>query len=158
MRVWVDADACPGPVKEILFRAADRVRVHVTLVANQPIATPRSPFVHFRQVERGDDMADRRIAEALAAGDMVVTADMPLAAEAVRRGALALSPRGERYDAGNVAQALAMRDFMTGLRAAGVDTGGPAPFRAADTRAFARELDRLLQTVPPAGARRPADG
>lgn len=144
MRIWVDADACPGAIKDILFRVADRLAIEVTLVANQPLRVPPSKYIHFRQVEHGFDVADQRIAAAVEAGDLVVTADVPLAAEVIARGARALDPRGELHDADSIAQALSMRNFMDQLRASGVETGGPAPFGAADTRAFARALERVV--------------
>ena len=144
MQIWVDADACPGAIKEILYRAADRLHIPMTLVANQPLRTPPSKFIRTLQVMKGFDVADQRIVAELAAGDLVVTADIPLAADALAKGAHALNPRGEMYSEHNIAAALSMRNFMDELRSTGVETGGPAPFSAADTRAFARELDRFL--------------
>ena len=144
MQIWVDADACPGAIKEILFRAADRRAIVVTLVANRMLRTPPSRFIRAWQVAHGFDVADRRIVAELTAGDLVISGDIPLAAEAVARGARVLSPHGAVYDAHNVAEALSMRNFMQELRAGGVETGGPAAFSQADTRAFAGALERLL--------------
>lgn len=142
--VWVDADACPKVVKEILFRAADRAGVTVTLVANQPLQVPRSAHLRAVQVSQGFDVADNYIVQHAAPGDLVVTADIPLAAEAIAKGCLALNPRGELYSADNIRQRLSMRDFMDTLRASGVDTGGPPALSAADRQAFAGHLDRWL--------------
>src|SRR5690349_5915840 len=144
MQIWVDADACPAAIKEILFRAADRVRVRVTLVANQPLRIPASPYIRFTQVPAGLDVADRRIVELLEAGDLVVTADIPLAAAAIEKGAHALNPRGELYTAVTIRERLSMRNFMDDLRGSGVQTDGPAAFSAADRQAFANQLDRFL--------------
>lgn len=143
-RIWVDADACPGPVRDILVRAADRARVHVTFVANQWIRLPSSPFLRAVQVEQGPDVADGEIARQLRPGDLVVTQDIPLAARAVECGATALNPRGEPYTAETIAERLSMRNFMDELRGAGLATGGPAPFHARDRQAFAGALDRWL--------------
>jgi len=143
-QIWVDADACPKVIKEILFRAADRVRVPVTLVANQALQVPRSPFIRSIQVAAGFDVADNHIVQQAEAGDLVITADIPLAAEAVAKGCLALNPRGELYTEENIRQRLNMRDFMETLRGSGVDTGGPAAFSRAERTAFANQLDRLL--------------
>ncbi len=144
MRIWVDADACPGVIKEILFRAADRVRVELTLVANHPMRTPRSPYVKSMLVGAGFDVADRRIAELVEEGDLVITADIPLAADVVGKGALALNPRGDLYDEESVGEALAMRNLMDELRSGGMVTGGPAPLGKTDRQAFANQLDRIL--------------
>ena len=144
MHIWVDADACPGPVKEILFRAAERTGTPVTLVANQPLRTPRSELVRAVQVPGGFDVADDHIAGELAPGDLVITADIPLAAAAVEAGALALSPRGQLFDADNVRERLVMRDLMDQLRGSGIDTGGPRAYSSRDRQAFANQLDRLL--------------
>lgn len=144
MQLWVDADACPGAIKEILYRAAERLQLRMTLVANQPLRTPPSKFIRSLQVMKGFDVADHRIVEELEAGDLVVTADIPLASDVLAKGGHALNPRGEFYNEHNIAQALSMRNFMDELRSSGVETGGPPPFSAADTRAFARELDRFL--------------
>jgi hypothetical protein len=144
VRIWVDADACPNVIKEILFRAADRRRVPVTLVANQPLTAPRSPFIRTVRVAAGFDAADRHIAEAVAAGDLVITADIPLAAEVIDKGGQALNPRGELYTPDTIRDRLVMRDFMDTLRSSGVTTGGPPPLAQAERKAFADALDRLL--------------
>ncbi|MCU7796990.1 MAG: YaiI/YqxD family protein [Candidatus Thiodiazotropha sp. (ex Semelilucina semeliformis)] len=142
--IWVDADACPKVIKEILFRAAERVGVSVTLVANQPITIPKSRFIRFVQVAAGFDVADNHIVQETHADDLVITADIPLASEVIDKGALALNPRGELYTKENIRQRLTMRDFMDTLRGSGVDTGGPPSFSQADRQAFANQLDRLL--------------
>jgi uncharacterized protein YaiI (UPF0178 family) len=144
IRIWVDADACPSVIKDMLFRAADRVGVQMTLVANQPLRTPPSPHIKSVQVPAGFDVADHYIAQSVQPGDLVVTADIPLAAEVVAQDALALNPRGELYSAENVGQLLDMRNFMDELRSSGVQTGGPAPLGNSDRRIFANQLDRLL--------------
>ncbi len=144
MRIWVDADACPGPIKEILFRAAQRVRVMLTLVANQSLRTPPSPYIRSIRVPAGFDVADHRIVALLEPGDLVVTADIPLAAAAVEKGAAALNPRGELYTRDNVRERLAMRDFMDGMRSAGMATGGPPPLGPRERQAFANRLDAFL--------------
>jgi uncharacterized protein YaiI (UPF0178 family) len=144
MRLWVDADACPNPIKEILFRVAERTGLDLVLVANQPIRVPRMPNVRLLQVAAGFDGADRRIVEELVADDLVVTADIPLAAAAVEKGATALNPRGELYTVENVRERLAMRNLMDELRGAGQLTGGPKPLDARDRQAFANALDRWL--------------
>lgn len=144
MRIWVDADACPKVIKEILYRAANRVRVPVTLVANKPLQVPGSRYIRAVQVAGGFDVADNHIVRQAEAGDLVITADIPLAAEVVAKGCLALNPRGDLYTEENVRERLNMRDFMATLRGAGVDTGGPVTFSHADRQAFANQLDRLL--------------
>lgn len=144
MQIWVDADACPGAIKEILYRAAERLNIRMTLVANQPLRAPPSKFIRTVQVMQGFDVADHRIVSELLAGDLVITADIPLAADVLARGGHALNPRGEFYSEHNIAQALSARNFLDQLRDSGVETGGPAPFSQADTRAFAKELDRFL--------------
>jgi len=144
MHIWVDADACPKVIKEILYRAADRVGVPLTLVANQPLQVPGSRHIRSVQVGAGFDVADNHIVKQAQAGDLVVTADIPLAAEVVAKGCLALNPRGELYTEENIRQRLNMRDFLDTLRASGVDTGGPASFGQGDRQAFANQLDRLL--------------
>ncbi len=148
MQIWVDADACPGVIKEIIFRAAERKQIHTTLVANQMLRTPPSKFIRAIQVPSGFDVADAHIVEQLSAGDLVVTADIPLAALVIERGAHALNPRGELYTTATIRERLNMRDFMEGLRAAGVETGGPAAFGQADRQAFANQLDRFLAKIP----------
>ncbi len=142
--IWVDADACPKVIKEILFRAADRVGVALTLVANQALPVPRSQYIRTVQVGAGFDVADNHIAQQVNPDDLVITADIPLAAEVIERGALALNPRGELYTEANIRQRLTMRDFMDTLRGSGIDTGGPPAFSQADRQAFANQLDRLL--------------
>lgn len=143
-QIWVDADACPGAIKEILFRAAERERIPVTLVANQYLRTPPSRFVRAVQVPGGLDVADNEIVQRVAAGDLVVTQDIPLAALVIGKGALAIDPRGELHTPETIAQRLSMRNFMDELRGSGVDTGGHAPFHARDRQAFANQLDRWL--------------
>ena len=144
MRIWVDADACPGVIKEIIFRAAERCRIETTLVANQMLRTPPSKYIRAIQVAHGFDVADAHIVAQAAPGDLVVTADIPLAALVIERGAQALNPRGELYTPATIRERLNLRDFMEGLRAAGIETGGPAAFSQADRQAFANQLDRLL--------------
>ena len=144
MRIWVDADACPNPIKEILFRAAERLKTQLTLVANKPLRTPPCAYINTIQVAAGFDMADDKIAQEVRAGDLVVTADIPLAAAALAKGGRVLDPRGEIYTRDNIEARLAMRKFMDELRASGVDTGGPPPFCQGDRQAFARQLERLL--------------
>jgi uncharacterized protein YaiI (UPF0178 family) len=143
-QIWVDADACPVPIKEMLFRAAERAQVDVTLVANQWLRTPPSRYVRAVQVPSGLDVADTEIVQRVRAGDLVVTQDIPLAALVVERGALAINPRGELYTRETIAQRLSMRNFMEELRGAGIDTGGPAAFHPRDRQAFANQLDGWL--------------
>lgn len=143
-QIWVDADACPGPIKDILFRAAERARVQVTLVANQWLRTPQSRFIRALQVQGGFDVADDAIAERARPGDLVVTQDIPLAARVIANGAQAVDPRGDRFTADNIAERLSMRNFMDELRGAGVRTGGPATFNARDRQSFANRLDSWL--------------
>lgn len=147
MKIWVDADACPGAIKDILFRAAERVQVTLTLVANKPLRTPPSQWIRAIQVPAGFDVADDRIAAELEAGDLVVTADIPLAAAVIARGGHVLDPRGESLTAENIQERLALRGFLEELRSGGVQTGGPPPFGARDQKAFADKLDRLLQRM-----------
>lgn len=144
MKIWVDADACPKVIKEILYRAAERARVELILVANQTLAVPRSTLISSRTVAQGFDVADAAITGWAEPGDLVVTADIPLAAAVVEKGITAINPRGELYTNENVRQQLSMRDFMADLRGAGVQTGGPATFNQRDRQAFANQLDRLL--------------
>jgi len=144
MKIWVDADACPVVIKEILFRAAERTGVQLTLVANQPLSTPNSRYVDSVQVPRGFDVADDEIVKRLKTGDLVITSDIPLAAEVIEKGGLALSPRGELHTTENIRARLNMRDFLDTMRASGVDTGGPAAFSQRDRQEFANNLDRLL--------------
>lgn len=147
MQIWVDADACPAVIKDILFRAAQRWKVSLTLVANQALYTPPSPLIRAVQVPRGFDVADAHIAERVEKGDLVITGDIPLAAQVLEKGALALNPRGERYSPETIRERLAVRDMMEELRASGVDTGGPSSFSQADRKAFANQLDTLLARV-----------
>lgn len=144
MQIWVDADACPGAIKEILFRAAERERVQVTLVANRTLRIPPSPYLRSLQVPSGFDVADKRIVELLAAADLVITADIPLAAAVIDKGAHALNPRGELYTKDNIRERLSMRNFMDELRGSGVTTGGPAALNPRDRQAFANSLDAFL--------------
>lgn len=142
--IWVDADACPVAIKDILFRAAERAKVRVTLVANQWIRVPASTHIRSIQVAGGFDVADSTIVDHVRPGDLVVTQDIPLAARVLEKGADALNPRGERYTTDTIAERLSMRNFMEELRGAGIQTGGPSAFHARDRQAFARELDRWI--------------
>jgi uncharacterized protein YaiI (UPF0178 family) len=146
MQIWVDADACPVAIKEILFRAAERLKLPLTLVANRLLRVPPSPYIRALQVPMGFDVADRHIVQVAAAGDLVITADIPLAAALVAKNVLVLDPRGERYDADSIGERLAMRDFMEVMRGAGADLAGPSALSQADRQAFARQLDRLLES------------
>jgi uncharacterized protein len=143
-QIWVDADACPNPIKEILFRAAKRVCIPTTFVANQELQIPASAYIKTIQVRAGLDVADRHIVELLRSGDLVVTADIPLAADAIAKGAVALDPRGELYTTANIRERLSLRNFMDELRSGGVETGGPPAFSQRDIQAFANQLDRFL--------------
>ncbi|MBI1906225.1 MAG: YaiI/YqxD family protein [Rhodocyclales bacterium] len=149
MKIWVDADACPAVIKEILFRAANRVQVPLTLIANQMLRVPPSPWIRALQVPSGFDVADQRIVEEAEAGDLVITADIPLAAQVIAKGARVLDPRGELLDANNIEERLTMRNFLDTLRGTGVETGGPAAFSAADRQTFANRLDGLLAKLSP---------
>ena len=144
MQIWIDADACPGVIKEILFRAAERVKVALILVANQWMRTPPSQYVRAVQVSGGFDVADNYIVQQLQPGDLVITGDIPLADAVIAKGGHALNPRGELYTPDNIKQRLAMRDLMEQLRSSGVNTGGPAALNQSDQRAFANQLDRFL--------------
>ncbi|MFW2405216.1 MAG: YaiI/YqxD family protein [Gammaproteobacteria bacterium] len=144
MKIWVDADACPVVIKEILFRAAERTGIELTLVANQPLTVPRSRVINTLQVPAGFDVADNEIVRRLDPGDLVVTADIPLAAEVIEQGGHALNPRGERYSPETIRERLNMRDFMDTMRASGIDTGGPPALSQGDRQAFANELDKFL--------------
>lgn len=144
MHIWVDADACPAVIKEILFRAAQRWQRHLTLVANQMLRTPPSPWVRAVQVPRGFDVADDYIVQHAVAGDLVITGDIPLAAQVLDKHAFVLSPRGERHTADTIRERLSMRDMMEELRSLGIDTGGPSALSQADRRAFANALDKLM--------------
>ncbi len=144
MHIWVDADACPKPVKEILFRAAERCQVMVSLVANQPLYTPPSKYLTTVQVPAGFDVADNEIVKRCEVGDLVITADIPLAAEVIEKHAIALNPRGELYTPENIRERLNMRDFMSELRDTGIQTGGHASYGNREKQAFANQLDKLL--------------
>ena len=144
MKIWIDADACPGVIKEILFRAAQRTGVQLTLVANQSLRIPRAANISMLQVAQGFDVADNEIVKRASEGDLVITGDIPLAAEVIDKGAHALSPRGEFYSTENIRARLNMRDFMDTLRSSGIDTGGPPALSQADRQAFANHLDSFL--------------
>jgi len=144
MQIWVDADACPKAIKEILYRAAERVKIQLTLVANRQLYCPRSPYLRVIQVPSGFDEADHRIVQLMQPGDLVVTGDIPLAAAVVEKGGHALGPRGEQFTEDNVGERLAMRNLMDHLRSTGLDTGGPAALSKTDRQAFANGLDQLL--------------
>ncbi|MDF0378594.1 YaiI/YqxD family protein [Methylophilus sp. YYY-1] len=144
MRIWVDADACPGVIKDILFRAAERSQVMTTFVANKVLYVPPSAYLRALQVAKGFDVADNEIVAMLEAGDLVITADIPLAAQVIEKQGHALNPRGEFYSEENIRERLAMRDFMESLRASGVETQGPNAMQASDRHAFARQLDQFL--------------
>jgi hypothetical protein len=144
MEIWVDADACPVVVKEILFRAAQRTGIRLTLVANQSMHIPKSPSIRMIQVPSGFDVADNEIVKRCSAGDLVITSDIPLAAAVIDKGGYALSPRGEMYSADDIKARLTMRDFMDTLRASGIHTGGPPALSRSDRQLFASHLDTLL--------------
>ena len=144
MQIWVDADACPGVIKEILFRAAERAAITTTLVANTLLRTPASRYIRALQVPRGFDVADNEIVQRLQAGDLVITADVPLAADVIEKNGHALNPRGEFYSTETIQALLTMRNFMDELRGSGIQTGGPAAFSNSDRQAFANQLDRFL--------------
>ena len=144
MKIWVDADACPVVIKDIVFRAADRTGVQVTLVANRPVRIPPSPCITFVQVASGFDVADNEIVKRMTPDDLVITSDIPLAAEVIDKGGYALNPRGELYSVDNIRDRLSMRDFMDSLRDSGVDTGGPPPLSKSDRNSFANQLDTFL--------------
>lgn len=145
MQIWVDADACPNVIKEVLFRAADRTQTQVTLVANQTIKVPPSRFIRTLRVSAGFDVADNEIVRRVETGDLVITADIPLAAEVIEKGGAALNPRGERYTPDTIRERLNMRDFMDTMRASGIQTGGPNALSQRDRQQFANELDKWLQ-------------
>ena len=144
MHIWVDADACPKVIKEILYRVAHKRQINTTFVANHGLSLPPSPYLKTTQVGAGFDIADNHIVQRLSAGDLVITADIPLADEAISRGATAINPRGALYTKENIKQRLTMRNFMEEMRSAGMQTGGPAPINHNDRQAFANQLDRLL--------------
>ncbi len=149
MKIWVDADACPVVIKEILFRAAERVQIPVTLVANQNLQIPNSRFVSMLRVESGFDKADTEIEKRVAGGDLVITADIPLAADVLAKGGFVLSPRGEQYTKETIGARLNIRDFMDTMRASGVNSGGPPALNQRDRQQFANQLDRLLARYAP---------
>jgi len=155
MQIWVDADSCPQPIKEILFRAAMRCQVALTLVANHPLPAPRSPYIRCLQVAPGFDVADKEIARRCARGDLVITSDIPLAAEVLEREARALSPRGELFSPDTIRSRLTMRDFLDTMRASGINTGGPPALGQSERKAFAGHLDRILAGMPPRQAAPP---
>lgn len=144
MKIWVDADATPVVIKDILFRAAERTGIHLTLVANQPMRIPKSSLIDFILVEAGFDVADNEIVRRLSPGDLVITADIPMAADVIEKGGSALDPRGEMYSPDTIRSRLNMRDFMETLRSGGVVTGGPPALGPSDKKAFAGELDKFL--------------
>jgi len=143
-QIWVDADACPVVIREVLFRAAERTGVSLTLVANKPVKLPTALNIRFVQVPAGMDAADKRIVELMAAGDLVITADVPLAAAAIEKGGVALNPRGELYTSENVRERLSVRNFLDELRGSGVNTGGPPALSQRERQMFANQLDRWL--------------
>ncbi|ARU32040.1 DUF188 domain-containing protein [Sulfuriferula sp. AH1] len=147
MHIWVDADACPGVIKDILFRAAERMQIPMTLVANKLLRTPPSAYIRTLQVPHGFDVADDEIVLRVQADDLVITADIPLAASVVEKGGHALNPRGEFYTPENIQAALTLRNFMTELRGSGIETGGPTAFSQSDRQAFANQLDRFLNRM-----------
>ena len=147
MKIWVDADACPGVIREILLRAAERTGVTLTFIANQPINIPRRPNIHALQVQAGFDVADNEIVKRVSGGDLVISNDIPLAAEVIDKGGHVLSNRGEMYTRSNIGARLTMRDFMDTMRGSGVNTGGPPPLSQADRKAFADKLDTLLGRI-----------
>lgn len=147
MKIWVDADACPSVIKEILFRAAERKGLELILVANQPLRVPPSKYIRSMQVSAGFDVADNEIVRLCEPGDLVITADIPLAADVIKKGGLALSPRGEAFTQNNIGGRLNMRDFMDTMRSSGEHTGGPPPLHQRDRMAFANELDKILARV-----------
>lgn len=145
MKIWVDADACPVVIRDILYKAANRTNVMTTFVANQAFSVPPSKWIKSIQVASGFDAADNEIVRRLDTGDLVITSDIPLASDAIEKGALVLSPRGESYTADNIRARLTMRDFMESLRASGIDSGGPPALNQSDRKAFADQLDKLLR-------------
>lgn len=147
LRIWVDADACPVAIKEILFRAAERTRIETILVANKLLRVPPSPYLRAMQVPGGFDVADDEIVKQLQPGDLTITADIPLAAQVIAKGGHALDPRGEFYSASNIQERLSMRNFMEELRGSGVDISGPSTFSQSNRQAFAAELDRFITSL-----------
>ena len=145
MNIWVDADACPVVIKEILYRAAERTQTIVTLIANQPLSVPPSRFIKTIQVSSGFDVADNKIVKSTKPGDLIITNDIPLASEVINVGAVALSPRGELFTTENIKARLNMRDFLETMRSSGVQTGGPPPLNQSDRQQFANHLDTYLR-------------
>ena len=159
MQIWVDADACPAVIRDILFRAADRARMRITLVANQPVKRAVSPYIHFIQVPSGLNVADARIVEMMEPRDLVITADVPLAAAVIEKGGVALDPRGTLYTAENVRERLSLRNFLDELRGSGVNTGGPPSLGQRERQLFANQLDRwLAKATPSPNAAAPPSG
>ena len=148
MKIWVDADACPVVIKEILFKAAERTGISLTLIANHSMHIPPSRYIQFVQVSSGFDVADNEIVKRMQTGDLVITGDIPLAAEVIEKGGHALNPRGEMYSVDNIKALLNMRDFMDTLRGSGIETGGPAALSQNDRQAFAKHLDKFLAKAP----------
>jgi uncharacterized protein len=144
MQIWIDADACPKAIKDILYRAAERTQTTIILVANQYLQTPPSRYIKLLQVKPGFDVADNEIVQRLNVGDLVITGDIPLANEVIEKGGHAINPRGERYTQDSIRERLNMRDFMDTLRASGIDTGGPSALNSRDIQAFANQLDKFL--------------
>lgn len=147
MKIYIDADACPKPVKEVVFKAAAKQSIHVILVANSYMAIPDAPFFRLIQVEKGADVADFYIVDNVEKGDLVITADIPLADHIVKKDALAINPRGEVYTEENISERLSIRDFMQDLRDGGVQTGGPAPYGVKDKANFANSLNKILTKI-----------
>ena len=147
MNIWVDADACPAVIKDILYRAAERLKIEMTLVANKALRTPPSPYIKALQVPRGIDVADSHIVKEVAPGDLVITADIPLASDVIAKGARALNPRGELYSPENIQERLALRNYLDELRGTGERTGGPAALDNTDRKRFADQLDKLLSRI-----------
>ncbi|MBM9518274.1 YaiI/YqxD family protein [Desulforhopalus vacuolatus] len=145
MKIWVDADACPVVIKDILFKAAERTGIRLTLVANKPVRIPASSYIKFILVSPGPDVADKEIVKRLEVGDLVITSDIPLAADVVKEGGFALNPRGEMYTTENIKERLSTRDFMDTLRSSGIDTGGPSALSKRDRQSFANHLDQFLR-------------
>lgn len=143
-KIWIDADACPKVVKEVVFKTSFRLSIEVTLVANSFMSFPHTPFINFVHVDQGADVADQHIVDHANVEDIVITADIPLASLIVEKGALAINPRGETYTEDNISERLSMRDFMQNLRDSGLDTGGPAPFGPKDKESFANALNRIV--------------
>lgn len=144
MKIWVDADACPVAIKEILYRAAERTKVQLILVANRQLHVPRSSFIRFVHVRQGLDRADNEIVRKVEPADLVITSDIPLAARVVEKGGVALNPRGEVYTEENIGERVSTRDFLDSLRSSGIETGGPSAFGARDKQVFANRLDQII--------------